>query len=382
MLPPEIGNINRLEILDMSNNNLQGLIPKELAGGTHLRSLKLNNNSLNGSIPVEIGKLVGTQASLDLSQNFLVGKIPSQLQKLKKLENLNLSHNKLNGFIPTSLWEMSSLLSIDLSYNEPEGPIPDGKFFETVPLESLIHNKGLCGGVRGLQPCNSSSTNKGEETKSHKVIFIVVITIVRALLVVLLTVGRGLILGKRMRHTKQVSTEVVRISAFSIWNFNEKIVYEDIIEATENFDEKYCVGCGAYGSVYKVILSTAELLVVKRIHPVEAETTLDDKEFRSEIQALTQIRHWNNVKLYGFCSYPQCKFLVYEYMERGSLANILNDDEGSRDLNWVNRMNIIKDVVHALSYMHHECKPPIINRQKKQQCITGFKIQGLCFRFW
>ena len=119
-------------------------------------------------------------------------------------------------------------------------------------------------------------------------------------------------------------------------------MYEDVIEATENFDEKYCIGCGAYENVCKIILCTTELLAVKRIHLIEAEITLHGKEYRSEIQALTPILHWNFVKLYGFCSYPQCKFLIYEYMERGNLANILKDDEGSRELNWVNRMNIIK----------------------------------------
>ncbi|MBA0739355.1 hypothetical protein Gogos_012635, partial [Gossypium gossypioides] len=38
---------------------------------------------------------------------------------------------------------------------------------------------------------------------------------------------------------------------FSIWNFDGKIAFEDIIKATEDFDIKYCIGTGCYGSVYR-----------------------------------------------------------------------------------------------------------------------------------
>jgi serine/threonine protein kinase len=55
-------------------------------------------------------------------------------------------------------------------------------------------------------------------------------------------------------------------------------------------------------------------------------------------------------------------FLVYEYMERGSLFSILYNDVEAMELNWSKRINIIKDTVHTLSYMHHECIPVIVHR--------------------
>ncbi|PON35171.1 Concanavalin A-like lectin/glucanase domain containing protein, partial [Trema orientale] len=33
---------------------------------------------------------------------------------------------------------------------------------------------------------------------------------------------------------------------FSIWNYDGKIAFEDIIEATEDFDIRYCIGTGGY----------------------------------------------------------------------------------------------------------------------------------------
>lgn len=78
--------------------------------------------------------------------------------------------------------------------------------------------------------------------------------------------------------------------------------------------------------------------------------------------ALTEIRHRNIVKFYGFCCHSQCKFLIYDHIERGSLASILKDEEGAAELNWVKRVNVIKGVANALSYMHHDCEKPIVHR--------------------
>ena len=54
--------------------------------------------------------------------------------------------------------------------------------------------------------------------------------------------------------------------------------------------------------------------------------------------------------------------MIYEYLERGSLATILSSDGGAKELDWNKRMNIIKGLAHALSYMHHDCSPPIVHR--------------------
>jgi serine/threonine protein kinase len=90
------------------------------------------------------------------------------------------------------------------------------------------------------------------------------------------------------------------------------------------------------------------------------------------------------VKLFGYCSAPQGRFLVYEYMDRGSLAACLKSKETAIELVWASRLNIIKDVAHALSYMHHGCFPPIVHRDIKgsnvlldvefRACISDFGI--------
>ncbi|GMP46021.1 hypothetical protein CsSME_00014336 [Camellia sinensis var. sinensis] len=47
---------------------------------------------------------------------------------------------------------------------------------------------------------------------------------------------------------------------------------------------------------------------------------------------------------------------------RGSLAAIFNREEEAKELDWPKRVNIIKGIASALSYMHHDCTPPIVHR--------------------
>ncbi|XP_035843869.1 MDIS1-interacting receptor like kinase 2-like [Helianthus annuus] len=88
---------------------------------------------------------------------------------------------------------------------------------------------------------------------------------------------------------------------------------------------------------------------------------INHDEFINEIKALTRIRHRNIIKLLGYCSHSQNSFLVYEYLQGGSLADVLQD-KNAQLLDWTMRVNIIKGVAYALSYMHHDCSPAIIHR--------------------
>ncbi|XP_054781976.1 MDIS1-interacting receptor like kinase 2-like [Prosopis cineraria] len=149
---------------------------------------------------------------------------------------------------------------------------------------------------------------------------------------------------------------------FSIWNYDGKIAFEDIIEATEDFDMKCCIGTGAYGSVYKARLPCGKIVAVKKLHKRESENQSFVKSFCNEIKILTAIRHRNIVKLHGFCLHNQFMFLVYAFMESGSLLCVLSDDDEAQMLNWNKRFNIVNEICHAIKYMHHDCVAPILHR--------------------
>ncbi|XP_043708694.1 MDIS1-interacting receptor like kinase 2-like [Telopea speciosissima] len=364
-LPLEVGRLYSLTYLDLSTNSLSGQIPNEIGNCSNLIYLDLSNNKLNGSIPFQIGSLVHLQLLLDLSQNKFSGEILSQFINLGNLEKLNLSHNQLSGTIFSAFAGMSSLTSIDISYNEFEGPLPNNKAYQNATIEDLRNNKALCGNVSGLQPCKSSSS-KGENAKpDHKILIIVLVPLVGLLLLLFAFVSIACVCHRRERiiETEQ-RTPPRDTDLFSIWNYDGRIVYQEIIEATEDFDTKYCIGMGGYGSVYIAKLSTGQVVAVKKLHQSlqdECEDT-NIQTFRNEICALKKLRHRNIVKLYGFCSSMLHSFLVYEYFEKGSLAKILNNNELALEMDWIKRVNVIKGVANALSYMHHDCSPPIIHR--------------------
>jgi len=164
------------------------------------------------------------------------------------------------------------------------------------------------------------------------------------------------------KKTKETNTDkVTQANTFSILSFDGANVFKQIIEATNNFSKMHCIGTGEFGSVYKAGLATCEIYAVKKMRMIE-ECFLSEPMFNREIKALVQIRHRNIVKLFGYCSSSQGRFLIYEYMERGDLAKTLNDNERAIELDWRRCIHIVLDGIHALAYMHHDCSSPIVHR--------------------
>ncbi|KAL6971036.1 hypothetical protein U1Q18_030717 [Sarracenia purpurea var. burkii] len=367
-IPSGIGELSNLANLDLSGNMFTGPIPIQVGNCLKLQFLSLSKNGLNDSIPSEIGSLVALQSLLDLSYNSLSGEISPQLGNLLSLENLNLSHNNLSGSIPNSLGSMISLITINVSYNNLEGPIPDTKSFRSFPPESFSNNPDLCGETHGLKPCKSSSPNSNTQKNknlSRPVIIIIAVVVSVAILFLFLS-GFGILFVLHNRHRQQHSGDNREVfdsasksdkNLFSIWNFDGKIMYEDIIKATEDFSDVYCIGEGSSAKVYRAKLPSGQVVAVKRLTSVAAAA-----ESAAEIKALTEIRHRNIVKLYGFCSHERHSFLVYELVERGSLERVLRMKEEAKEVGWEKRVAIVRDVAAALCYLHHDCSPPIVHR--------------------
>ena len=186
----------------------------------------------------------------------------------------------------------------------------------------------------------------------------------------------------RVKKTQSESRGTKNGDLFSLWNYDGKIAYEDIIKATEDFDIKYCIGTGGYGSVYKTQLPSGKVVALKKLHHFEAEDPTFDKSFKNEVKMLTEIRHRNIVKLHGYCLHKRCMFLVYEYMERGSLFCVLSNNFEAMGLDWTRRVNIIKCIAHAISHMHHECVPIIVHRDiSSNNILLNSKLEAFVSDF-
>nr|XP_034929847.1 probable leucine-rich repeat receptor-like protein kinase At1g35710 [Populus alba] len=393
-IPLEIQKLTDLEALYLSSNNISGSIPSIIGRLTSLRFLSLSHNQINGTIPLEIQKLTNLEG-INLSSNNISGSIPIKMDRLTSLRFLFLSNNQINGPIPSSLKYCNNLISLDLSfnnlseeipsklhdlaslryvnfsYNNLSGPVPlnlpppfDFYFTCDLPLHGQITNDSVTfkatafEGNKDLHPDLSNCTLPSKDNRIiHSIkIFLSITTISLCLLCL------GCCYLSRRKATQPEPASSKNGDLFSIWNYDGRIAYEDIIAATENFDLRYCIGSGGYGSVYRAQLPSGKLVALKKLHHREAEEPAFDKSFKNEVEVLTQIRHRSIVKLYGFCLHQRCMFLVYEYMEKGSLFCALRNDVGAVELKWMKRARIIKDIAHALSYLHHDCNPPIVHR--------------------
>ncbi|KAJ9683640.1 hypothetical protein PVL29_019282 [Vitis rotundifolia] len=343
VIPSSFGNLTSLTYLTLSSNQISGFIPPKIGYLLNLSYLDLSANQINGFIPREIVNLKKL-SYLDLSNNLISGKIPSQLGNLKELEYSNLSYNNLSGTIPHSISD-NYMTSFDLSHNQLENQ-------STIPHEAFRHDKGLCGGIKGLSHCKNR----------HQIILIIVISIFATLLLSITVVGILFCKQKIRKNQLSKTTKAKNGDLFSIWDYDGTIAYDDIIQATEDFDIKYCIGIGGYGSVYKAQLPSGKVVALKKLHSWERDDPTYLKSFENEVQMLSTIQHRNIVKLYGFCLHKRCMFLVYKYMEKGSLYCMLRDEVEAMEFNWIKRVNVVKGIANALSYMHHDYDLPIIHR--------------------
>ncbi|KAJ4899086.1 Protein kinase protein with adenine nucleotide alpha hydrolases-like domain [Raphanus sativus] len=135
-----------------------------------------------------------------------------------------------------------------------------------------------------------------------------------------------------------------------------KYTIEEIEDATEYFDEKYKIGEGGYGPVYKCYLDQTPV-AVKALHPDAAQGM---SQFKQEVEVLSCMRHPHMVLLLGACSEGGC--LVYEFMSNGSLEDRLFQQGDSPPLSWQTRFRIAAEIGTVLLYLHQTKPEPLVHR--------------------
>ncbi|KAL3517533.1 hypothetical protein ACH5RR_020122 [Cinchona calisaya] len=145
----------------------------------------------------------------------------------------------------------------------------------------------------------------------------------------------------------------------------------EIKSATQNFSEAFVIGRGGFGKVYKgFIHSISEDVAIKRLSIYSKQGA---REFWTEIEMLSRLRHKHLVSLLGYCNEDQEMILVYEYMPCGTLAdNLYKLSRKGKDivpLSWKQRLKICIGAARGMEYLHTGSECAVIHRDVKDSNI-------------
>ncbi|KAM6549627.1 hypothetical protein CsatB_021303 [Cannabis sativa] len=424
---PDLSGLTSLRVLDLRENQLDSelpLLPNQLI------TVLLSNNSFSGHIPLNFGDLTQLQ-HLDLSSNNLTGTPPSALFSLPKVSYLNLASNMLSGSIPNKLSCGAKLGFVDISSNRLVGGIPpclasnsDKRFVKynanCLSIDSNHQHHGpYC-----------MEDNKGKKPSKGIVITVVVASISGTILFAVLIVFGVLFLRRRnhhqnhhhhhprkpleQQHTLPKQQENSPSVFCSDLVTNARLIsqaaklgtqgapvckifsYEELREATNNFNKSIFLGEGFTGKVPNKLKCAIELDVT--LENLQRENLYKGKlengtyvtvrslafskkysiqNLKGRLDFLSKLHHPNLVALLGYCTENGGQdyngvnkvFLVYEYVPNGNYRTYLSETCPEKVLKWSERLAILIGIAKAVHFLHTGVIPGCFNNRLKTNNI-------------
>jgi serine/threonine protein kinase len=85
------------------------------------------------------------------------------------------------------------------------------------------------------------------------------------------------------------------------------------------------------------------------------------RDVPKEVNMLQKMKHFNLMKLEGVCKKYGCFYLLFEYMEFGSLREWLRGNISKDRKSWTKRIQIFVDVANGLHYLQNFTEPSYIH---------------------
>lgn len=353
-----------------------------LSGFKHLTVVDLSHNQIIGhKVLVELFTL-DSLTNISLAGNSLLS-IPLSSKNSRRVKYLDLSNCNLNGTI-SSLAVISSLLYLDLSYNNLSGSFP----IDTQKLQFLNISFNNFSGrandedVRKFGPaafiysglCNNELKNScaqimppspsplSHHVVSHSLRKGAMVAIVSVAAVIVAAVAFFLLCLYRRRRAQAMKKWVVPKPPF-MWKTDRSITesgpfsfetdsgtwvadikdstsapviifekplldltFSDLLALTSHFSKESQLGEGQNGPVYRAILPGDIHVAIKVL---EGAKDLNAEEAVSKLDALGRLKHPNILPLLGYCIAGKEKLLISEFMQNGDLHQWLHGLPGT-----------------------------------------------------
>ncbi|PWA97000.1 pollen receptor-like kinase 3 [Artemisia annua] len=351
-----------LEAISLQNNSLVGPIPA-FNNVPSLKAIYASHNKFSGVIPPNYFKPLGSLKRLWISYNSFSGPIPKSLADLSSLKELHLENNEFSGPIP-HFPDIDVLNFLDLSNNKLQGPIPNN--MDKFDKKSFENNPDLCG-IKASKLCQ-----KTDDPKSHLAKKLIIAAIVVILLVLVMSIkDKRKEENMRILRKENLNHEAVSKNKSKMKDMNrsspkssggsqpvgelvmvneEKGFFgsEDLMKASAEV-----LGNGGLGSAYKATFPNGMSVVLKKVKEMNV---MSKDVFDAEMRKLGRLKHHNILTPLGYHFRKDDRFLISEYVPKGSLHNVLHGDRGIKhsELSWPNRLKIIKGVARGMGYLHSE----------------------------
>ncbi|KAL3824896.1 hypothetical protein ACJIZ3_020925 [Penstemon smallii] len=178
----------------------------------------------------------------------------------------------------------------------------------------------------------TTNSNKGKRSNTIKIILGAIVI----LFLIILIPGIYVLIRKKHYHVRikmRVSSQLSPDLLDGMSKLKSSLIcfkFEEIKNATEDFSHDCVIG----STFYKGKICDSDV-VIEKFNSTEVANNV--------VSILTKINHLNMVRLEGFCHVPK-PFLVYEFVENGSLRECLNDSKKARLLTWKKRVQIATDI--------------------------------------
>uniref|UniRef100_A0A5B6Z1D5 Protein kinase domain-containing protein n=1 Tax=Davidia involucrata TaxID=16924 RepID=A0A5B6Z1D5_DAVIN len=420
-IPLQLGNLSQLIELDLGFNYLSGSLPEDLGRLRSLQKMLIGNNGLEGPL---LGNLFLNLTQLQyvvLSWNHFDGDLPEVMWLIPQLSFLDVSGNNLTGVLSNLTAPFNATRAVfnfsnnlfygnltspvgkfsltDLSGNYFQGPAPNNTGTNIVIakncLQSMPNQRSFedCEKFyternltfyndRALNPTQPPLPEPAPSSKKQLTYIMVGLFGGLGLIVLLIAVLVVLLKTCNNRNANQRRTECMgpvpeggsptppKVST-NLSGLGESFTFEQMLQATGDFSDKNLIKHGHSGDLFRGTLEDGFFVVIKRV---------DLRSFRKESSMLeldffSKISHPRLVPLLGHClEHENEKLLVYKYMPNGDLSNSLYrlttlEDDNLQSLDWITRLKIAIGAAEGLSYLHHECNPPLVHRDIQASSI-------------